>query len=685
MRLAKLFSFFKHDDDDAASSYHIWKNFFCKIKSYFERHENKEGANNAPDLNGELTASYRNIDGSDNNPNYSEVGQVFLRKVPSDYANNESEPSGADRPNPRHISNEIFAQSESEPEPSGVSDMFWLWGQFLDHDIDLTGEDHEGEAFNIQVPTGDPYFDPFFTGMVEIPLTRSGFEEGTGENGVPREQTNEITPFIDASNVYGVDEARLAFMRADGGKLKVTESDYGDLLPYNTAMLPNAGGPSDTLFVAGDVRANENVALTSMHTLFVREHNRLVDEIAKENPHFTDEQLFQEAKVLVEALMQQITYHEFLPLLVGEDALDAYTGFDAAVNPEIANVFATAAFRLGHTLLSNEVERIDEEGNEIEAGHLLLKDAFFAADEVLLEEGIESIFRGMSEGYAEALDTQLVDAVRNFLFGPPGAGGLDLASLNIQRGRDHGLSDYNSVREAYGLDRVESFSDITSDTELAAKLEDVFGDVDSIDVFVGGLAEDAVNGGLLGELFHTIVVDQFTRLRDGDKYWYEDRLSESQLDWVQSVKLSDIIEWNTDVEIIQSDVMLAYERIVGTKHRDKLVGTDESDLIIGGKGKDILKGMAGNDELHGGKGRDVMYGGEGEDRFVFTYKSGKDTIKDFEQGIDKIDLTDFHITFDDLHIKEKRGDITVRVDAKTQIHLDDVGNMINLDESDFIF
>jgi hypothetical protein len=144
--------------------------------------------------------------------------------------------------------------------------------------------------------------------------------------------------------------------------------------------------------------------------------------------------------------------------------------------------------------------------------------------------------------------------VRNFLFGPPGAGGLDLASLNIARGRDHGLADYNSMRAAYGLPRVSDFSEITSDADTQAKLESLYGSVDNIDAWVGGLAEDHVPGGSVGPLLRSIIGDQFTRLRDGDRFWYQNTFRGDELKRIDHTTLAQVIERNTDLTGLQRDV-----------------------------------------------------------------------------------------------------------------------------------
>ena len=184
---------------------------------------------------------------------------------------------------------------------------------------------------------------------------------------------------------------------------------------------------------------------------------------------------------------------------------------------------------------------------------------------MLSEDGmIEDVLRGAATQHAQALDTLVVDDVRSFLFGPPGAGGLDLASLNIQRGRDLGIASYNDLREAIGKERAETFADITSDADLAAKLETLYGDPDKVDAWIGGLAEDPKAEGMLGETFAHILIEQFDRLRDGDPFWSEARegFAPGERDALWDTSLADVILRNTDVDAIQHNVFITKERLV---------------------------------------------------------------------------------------------------------------------------
>jgi len=503
-----------------------------------------------------MDAGFRSYDGTGNNPFHPDWGSTdvqLLRRAPSAYGGDGlNDPAGADRPSARAISNAIAAHVAGELKSDRqLSAYIYIWGQFIDHDLDLTQPPDTGaEAFNIPVPAGDQFFEP----GSYIFLNRSRYDPTTGID-TPRQQINQITAFIDASMVYGSDEATANSLRTfDGGHLITSD---GDLPPTDAA-----GN-----FLAGDVRANENVELTSMHTLFMREHNFWADRIAANNPGLTDEQIYQRARARVGAEIQVITYNEWLPALLGPNVIRDYTGYKSNVNPGIANEFSTAGFRLGHSLINDDVEFFDNNGRPTR-DEVSLKDAFFNPA-LLRQEGIDGILKYAASTTSEELDNQIVDSLRNFLFGNPGEGGFDLASLNIQRGRDHGLADYNSVRVAYGLPAVTDFSQISSDPAVQKSLSDQYGNVNNIDLWVGALAEDHVGNGSVGPLIRRIVADQFTRVRDGDRFWYGRQFSGAQLTRLQNTTLADILERNTDISNFQTNVFFMKAQVTGRAFFDR--------------------------------------------------------------------------------------------------------------------
>jgi hypothetical protein len=506
----------------------------------------------------------RTYDGTANNQAHLQWGSTderLLRLAPAQYRDGMNSVGGGSRPSPREISTAIANQIPDTPLNSrNLSAYIYVWGQILDHDIDLTSTTATDHA-DISVPFGDPYFDPLFQGSQTIPLTRSVFDSMTGTSlSNPRQQTTQITSWIDASMVYGSDKATADSLRTGiGGQLRTSA---GNLPPTD----------STGAFVAGDVRANENVELTSMQALFLREHNRVAAQLARDNPKWTDEQLYQQARAIVGAEIQVITYKEFLPALLGQGALKPYAGYNPNVNPSIANEFSTAAFRL-HTLINDDVEFFGNDGRAAR-DEVALSEAFFNPA-LLKETGIDSILKYAGSTKAQELDNQIVDSLRNFLFGAPGEGGLDLASLNIQRGRDHGLADYNTVRAAYGLPRVTDWPQITSDERLQYLLWKEYGTGDNIVLWVGILAEDHVPGASIGPLGKAIIADQFQRLRDGERFWYQRIFSGKQLTDLEQTTLSKVIQRNTTVNNLQSNVFFMTAEINGQTYKDTMetVGT----------------------------------------------------------------------------------------------------------------
>jgi hypothetical protein len=532
-----------------------------------------------------VPAAFRTIDGTGNNalhPDWGSAGVDLLRIAGAAYADGLSAPTVGDpaRPSAREISNVIVAQTTPDRVISArlMSAMIYGWGQFIDHDIDLTPAG-TAETLNVDA-TGDPLFDP----PGYIGFTRSIYDPATGTTNA-RQQPNVITAFLDGSMIYGSSDAVAAALRTgSGGRLKTSPGADGiigtqdDLLPYNNTEYFTAdqiralnmanGGPTpnDQLFAAGDVRANENIELTSLQTLFVREHNRLADAIHKTNPGLGDEAIYQIARSIVGAEIESITYNQWLPTVLGPNGLPQYRGYKPSVNPGVATEFSTALFRLGHSMLGDDVAFLDNNGNAV-ADPIPLRDAFFNPGRIP-QTDIGPILKYLASDPSSEVDNSIVDDLRNFLFGPPGAGGFDLASLNIQRGRDHGLADYNTVRAAYGLPKVTSFSQISSNPDIQAKLESLYGNVDNIDLWVGALAEDHVPGASVGPLIRAGLIDQFRRLRDGDSFFFERAFSGTALFNLEHTTLADIIARNTPINNLQNNVFFFRVSVSGTVFND---------------------------------------------------------------------------------------------------------------------
>ncbi len=513
---------------------------------------------------------FRTMDGSFNDLNNVDEGKAhieFVREFPAAYDGDGS--TILDRGNPRTISNTVIAQPTSLPSQAGLNRLVFTFLQFLDHDITAT-EEGESEFVPIPVPIGDPQFDPFRQGQAIIPFTRSHFEAGTGTStNNPRMQLNTITSWIDGSVVYGSDVDRASWLRSfSGGKLKASSSAHGPLLPYNTIdgeyaspidpTAPRMGGDRDhdgnpqKIFVSGDVRASEQPGLTTLHTLFMKEHNRICDELIA-NGSTDDEFNYQYARKMVGGIIQSIVVYELLPTLGINMINDNY---DPSMAPDISTEFATAAYRLGHTMISDELQLIFNECNGadfVATANLPLKDAFFNV-RLMTDFGPDPIIRGLFANKQETIDEKIVDAARNFLFGAPGSGGMDLAALNIQRGRDHGIADFNTVRQGLGMSPITSFNQISSNPTTANALQTAYGNVNNIDLWVGLLAEDKFQWYPIGETLHKMLSQQFEKIIRADRFyfWRDPLLSQEDKMKIFNSRFADVIKRNSSIEVMSS-------------------------------------------------------------------------------------------------------------------------------------
>ena len=537
---------------------------------------------------------YRSIDGTCNNfhkPLQGASLTTFKRLMPARYEDGFHTPIGWDPekryhgftlPSAREVSNAVIS-SELVTEDLEISHMVMQWGQFLDHDMDHSMEaisretfengitcsatcQHQSPCFPIQTPSGDPRITkPCMEFTRSSPACGSGQTSAFFDKLQPREQLNQPTAFIDASQVYGstLDLAiSLRNLTNDLGRLREGLSfNYGKpLLPFNTRhVIDCRRDPTESnigCFLTGDQRANEQLGLTAMHTLWFREHNRLASELKRLNHHWDGDKIYEEARKIVGAQMQHITYQAWLPLIVGEEGMriiGPYPGYDPQVDPSASNVFATSAFRFGHTLVSPVLRRLNASLLSIPEGDLPLHQAFFAPWRIVQEGGIDPLLRGLfaSPAKKNQPDQVMNEALTERLFGAVHAVALDLSALNIQRGRDHGLPSYTHWRRFCGLRNISDWNtaeEVLQSRTVIRELRRLYGHPDNIDVWVGGLLEPPLPNARVGETVQCLLLDQFRRSRQGDRFWYENpaNFRADQLAQIKQTSLARILCHNGD-------------------------------------------------------------------------------------------------------------------------------------------
>nr|CAH0106290.1 unnamed protein product [Daphnia galeata] len=528
------------------------------------------------------------------NPRWGNANTRYLRFLPPDYSDGVSIPrqanDGTFLPSARDIS--LAVHKDVDNPHLHLTAMAAIWGQLVHNDISHTPQmagflgqrlrccgvnlhEFHPECYPIRLPDSDPV-----NGQINIKCqeyVRSGTAPRVGCTLGPREQINQVTSFIDGSTIYGssVEEAndlrlfRAGLMKTQPGPTGTTK---GLLPPDDNIIDCNTKNKDVKCFKAGDVRVNEHTELTALHVILIREHNRLAEELAVINSHWSDETLFQEARRIVGAEMQHITYSEFLPVILGQTIMEKYglepessgyfTGYDININPGVANSVAASALRFVASLLPKKMG-LYRNGRKI--SEQKMGSSFYAPFELYEQNGLDEIIEGLARTLSQSEDPSINDVMTNHMFQEkPGTAGLDLAAQIIQHGRDHGIPGYIKWREFCGLPSVTTFdqlSDVMNGATIAT-LKSIYRHINDIDLFTGGLAETPNAGAVVGRTLGCLIGRQFHYLRRGDRYWYENELPPSsftkdQLHAIRKVSLARLICDNSDsIDQIQPRVFL---------------------------------------------------------------------------------------------------------------------------------
>jgi hypothetical protein len=670
------------------------------------------------------------LDGTGNNvtnPTWGEAGLPYARNASPQYADGVGAMQGG--PNARYISNRVMNDIHQNVfSERAMTQWVWTWGQFLDHTFgNADGSGSTATTANIAFNPSDPLEDYTDT-LGYIPFSRSSQAPGTGTStSNPRQQTNTLSTYLNAFAMYGGTDSRLSWLRNGPDDGNPADSLATLFLPNNYLPRSDARGnvataPTMALDgslignqaaarVAGDVRANENMALTAITTLFDREHNRIVSLLPNT---MSEETKFQIARRVVIAEQQYITYNEFLPAL--GVALPQYTGYNPSVNDTLSTEFATVGYRV-HSMIHGNFDVTTDASRYTSAdlAYFVAQGAtvtqtgtsvditvptfasFFNPD-LMQRIGIGPFLTSLNESQYKN-DEQFTNQIRSVLFqvpvqGNPGClptaqpacftGVNDLAALDIQRGRDHGIPTYNALRQAYGLAPKTSFTAITGEStdqfpagvtvdsrssldtmslsdidgnpvaigasdgatydtrrsSVAARLKAIYGgNVNNVDAFVGMISEPHVPGTEFGELQLAMWTKEFQHLRDGDRFFYGNDqglsyiLNTYGIDYRRT--LGQVVEANTDAPAaeISPDVFLVHTDdlpptscTVTYTVTSSSAGSYKTDLKITNTGTTAINGWTIGFQLANGQ----TIGSAGGNRVNATYTQtgtyGQDVI-----------------------------------------------------------
>ncbi|KAK2585039.1 hypothetical protein KPH14_008560 [Odynerus spinipes] len=550
---------------------------------------------------------YRSIDGSCNNidnPSWGRSMTAYTRILFPEYLDGIQEPRNIGQtktalPSARIVSATMAEYNDQSDATKTLTVM--QWSQFISHDLAYTpvrkmvssGKPisccrEDGNALSprhihpdcaaITVPDKDPVYGKHWVRCMNyvrsLPVLRSECTFG------PVEQMNQASHFLDGSTIYGSTLEKSRELREfQGGRLRMDVRNGSEFLPPESdAQIASQckGGCYDS----GDDRVNVYPQLAVIHTIWHREHNRIARKLNELNPSWTDEILYQESRRIVIAEIQHITYSEWLPIILGKmnvraTGLFISTGYSRNYDPEdepaVSNEAATAALRFLNSLMQGRMmdahntvlfhSMLDKSRRIVKS--LELSEYFFDPRVIEINNVFDGLLLGLTTQTSQKMDLNLIPDITSKLYATDKNNlGLDAISLDIQRGRDHGLPGYNHYRKHCGLPIAKNFNDFLDyiPLELVNKLRSIYAHPNDVDLVIGGMAERSPDDGLVGPTFRCLIFEQFARTRRTDRFFYDSAMqpypfTPDQLAEIRNVTLARIFCDNGDnIESMQPNV-----------------------------------------------------------------------------------------------------------------------------------
>ncbi|XP_055945484.1 peroxidase-like isoform X2 [Argiope bruennichi] len=522
---------------------------------------------------------YRRINGSCNNlahPTWGMSKGCYLRFQPAFYDGTDNirkSVTGNPLPEPRDISINIF--KDVHRQSSKFSFMFTLYGQTVAHDLsraeiseldlDCCSPEFINHSACVSLPARSD--DPFYSQYNQTCLFMHRTHKCLPCSGTSRQQINGATAPLDVSTIYGPGHRKSMKVRArDGtGKLLSNVTENGEIFTFDYNAHRLFCPLQRNCFLTGDVRVNQHVFLSSMETLFMREHNRVATKLKKLNPDWEEEKLFGEARRIVTATLQCVTFKEFLPKLLGPYAMRKFdlavkntsdgTNYNPNIQIGVRNEFATAGFRI-HSMIPTEVGSFD------------LKFRYaYQYPELIMDGHMGKLLKGASKTPSEKNDRYFVSDVTKYLAMYRGIPiGTDLAAVDIQRGREHGLAPYVVMVRfcSEGKISIKSFHDLTPllmSKKRAELLKENYESVEDVDLYVGLHLEHKFPGSLVGPTAMCMITQQFYFAKFGDRFYFEHEgevssFTKAQRSSLKQCSLARLLCDNSDFTHVQKSPML---------------------------------------------------------------------------------------------------------------------------------
>uniref|UniRef100_A0A3P8VW83 NAD(P)H oxidase (H2O2-forming) n=1 Tax=Cynoglossus semilaevis TaxID=244447 RepID=A0A3P8VW83_CYNSE len=502
------------------------------------------------------------LDGWYNNlgcPRRGAVGSHLLRLVPAHYWDGVYQPVQEPLlPNPRNLSLVLTEGPSGLPSTRNTTVLSLFFGYHVAFELfDSRPPGCPPEFMNIPIPKGDLVFDPTDAGKVLLPFQRGPWDKESGQSpSNPRTPVNLVTAWIDGSSIYGTSTSWSDSLRsfsggllASGSELNMPKQGGGRNLMWSAAD-PSTGdhGPHG-LYKLGNAWANENTFTAAEGIIWFRYHNYVASKLQQEHPEWSDEKLFQNARKTVVATFQNIALYEWLPAYLGDKKLPPYSGYQKFVDPGISPEFQAAAIRFGITLAPPGVymrnrtchfrDIVNIDGSSSPAVRLC--NSFWKRQNpnIKVSQDVDDLLMGMASQIAEKEDNIVVEDLRDYMYGPLRFTRTDLVAMTIQRGRDFGLGSY-----------TETLTLKLSFLQLLRNIAELYNrDISKLELFPGGLLE-FLDGP--GPVFSAIILDQFERIRNGDRFWFENKqnglFTDEEIQAIHNMTYHDVLVAVTSAE-----------------------------------------------------------------------------------------------------------------------------------------
>uniref|UniRef100_A0A9J8CMZ9 NAD(P)H oxidase (H2O2-forming) n=1 Tax=Cyprinus carpio carpio TaxID=630221 RepID=A0A9J8CMZ9_CYPCA len=432
-------------------------------------------------------------------------------------------------PNPRQISNIAMSGQSGLMSYRNRSVQSVAFGYHVWSEISETRRPGcPPEFMHIKVQKEDPVFGSNSSQPVLLQFQRAEWDPSTGKSpNNPRTQVNHVTAWIDGSSIYGSSSSWCDALRTFSKGLLASGSSKDMPRRSSSGYLMWSAPDPSTSPEFGNAWANENIFTVTEGIIWFRYHNYLASKLHEEHPFWSDEELFQNARKRVIATFQVNTVF--------------FAGYQKYVDPGISAEFEAAAVRFGLTLPPPGVyKRYTAQITFVK----LLEINVDMNPNLQSSQDVDELIMGMASQIAEREDNIIVEDLRDYMYGPLRFSRSDAVALTIQRGRDFGLPSYNQIRESLNMRPVNSWDEINPKLKnTQVKLVELYeNDISRLELFVGGLLESQEGP---GPVFSTIILDQFERIRNADRFWFENiqngLFTEEEIQAIRNTTFHDVL------------------------------------------------------------------------------------------------------------------------------------------------